>query len=169
LLYEGNLGCGDVATFFDTVPRLFQLEHRLVEWERSLPGDLSLLNSAGMRSLDEATYWMGRYRVVLTLRYHNLRILLHRVIVVKFLDICGDTDRDEQDLASLQQVGSNSIHICLQSAMEIISIVHFVVHSTDSRRECLGAWWFSLYYSTLPFIICDKRNTHNWQLSTQPS
>lgn len=169
LLYGGNLGCDDIPTLSDTVAHLFQLEQRLVEWKRGLPGDLSLLNSTAMPSLDEETYWLGRYRVILTLRYHNLCILLHRVIVVKFLDACGDTDRDEHEMVSLQQIGSNSVRICLQSAMEIISIVHFVVHSTDSRRECLGAWWFSLYYSTLPSLICDKKNTHNWQLSTQPS
>jgi len=65
---------------------------------------------------------------------------------VMFLDVCGKTNRDEQELSLLQQIGFNSVQICMHSSLEIISIVNTIVHATGSRREWLGAWWFSLYY-----------------------
>lgn len=123
------------------------MEHQLVEWERALPKDMGLRNSRDIPSESGDANQLERYRVIITLRYHNLRILIHRLVVVKFLDACGRTDRDEQELALLQQIGLNSVQICVQSSLEIIAIVNLIVNSTGVRRGFLGAWWFSLYYS----------------------
>jgi hypothetical protein len=123
------------------------MEHQLVEWERVLPKDLGLLNSRDMPFESNGECHIQRYRVIITLRYHNLRILIHRVVVVKFLHACGKTDRDDQEVALLRQIGLNSVRISVQSSLEIIAIVNLIVHSTGAQRGFLGAWWFSLYYS----------------------
>lgn len=143
LLYGANLGSGPPASVFDVVAQLFKMERQLIAWERSLPPNMDLRQSQDI-PLGDNDY--ERYRIILTLRYHNLRILIHRIVVVRFLDICGKPDRDENELAMLQQDGLNSVQTCVPSSLEIISIVNTVVHATGARREWLGAWWFSLYY-----------------------
>jgi len=146
-LYGGNIGCEEQPNVFDTVARLFQMEHQLVEWKSKLPPQMELVQSEGILSANDDVSPSERYRIILTLRYHNLRILIHRLILVKFLDLSGKATADDQQLILLQQIGSNSVKICVQSATEIISIVNIVVHSTGARRTLLGAWWFSLYYT----------------------
>jgi hypothetical protein len=47
-----------------------------------------------------------------------------------------------------QQIGFNSVQICMHAASEIINIVNQVVHSTGIQRKFLGACWFTLYYSS---------------------
>ena len=89
LLYGGNIGYESTASLFDIVGTLFQMEHQLVEWERALPKDMGLRNSRDIPFESDDANQIERYRVVITLRYHNLRILIHRVVVVKFQDIRG--------------------------------------------------------------------------------
>ncbi|KAF2801274.1 uncharacterized protein BDZ99DRAFT_456469 [Mytilinidion resinicola] len=143
LLYGANIGCGASANVFEVMASLFKMEQQLMAWERSLPANMALRKSQEISSEEDDT---ERYRIILTLRYHNLRILIHRLVVVRFLDTCGKADRDEQELALLRQIGSNSVQICVHSSLEIISIVSTIVHSTGVRQVYLGAWWFSLYY-----------------------
>jgi hypothetical protein len=153
LCYGGNLGCAHQMSVFDTVSRLFQFEQQLIDWKRDLPSSLTLHQSIDMLSvsspLDPISSSLERFPIVLTLRYHNLRVLLHRPVLVMFLDITGTSapTLDTQELILLKQIGSNSIQICVQSSMEIIGIMSTLVTSTGLRRTWLGAWWFSLYYT----------------------
>lgn len=100
-----------------------------------------------------------RFNIVLSLRYHNLRILLHRKFLERFLDYLGvDSHTSNNSVTSqekkiLRQVGSGSIQICVESAMAIISIMHTIALSPAKwHRSVLGAWNYSLYYSTSPTI-----------------
>lgn len=153
LCYGGNIGCDRQMSVFDTVSRLFQMEQLLIEWKRQLPSSLTLRQSIDFLAVssphDPIISSLERFPVILTLRYHNLRVLLHRPVMVKFLDITGTTGvgLDTQELSLLQQIGSNSIQICVQSSMEIIGLVSTLVASTGLRRTWLGAWWFSFYYT----------------------
>lgn len=102
-----------------------------------------------------------RFNIVLSLRYHNLRILLHRTFLERFLDYLGvDSHTSNNSVTSqekkiLRQVGSGSIQICVESAMAIISIMHTIALSPAKwHRSILGAWNYSLYYSTSPHHTC---------------
>lgn len=129
------------------------MEQNLFTWERSLAQPLQLVS---MSSLDEmpqqqlptdSQYFSLKFRVILTLRYLNLRVLLHRPVLVKFIIASRSSDRDSQDLKLLQQIGMNSMQICTESAMDIIDLVHRLVSEPGWKHSLLGAWWFSLYYS----------------------
>lgn len=153
-LYGQNIGCDEPMGLGDTVSRLFTIEQQLLDWERRLPTSLRLTASEelfatepGAESSDAAKRNL-KLRNILTLRYLNLRILLHRPILSRFLDAHADADgtQREADLVLLQQIGSNSIRICTQSATSIINIVHAVLAAQDWRRGRLDAWWFTLYY-----------------------
>lgn len=107
------------------------------------------------QSSSNFNYFSWKFRVILTLRYLNLRVLLHRPVLVKFIAASRSPDRDLQDLKLLQQIGMNSMQIITESAMEIIDIVLRVVSEPGWKQSLLGAWWFSLYYSKIVLLTLD--------------
>ena len=151
-LYGGNIVCGAPTAVLDTVSQLFGMQHQLSEWERLLPPSLDLRNvNTFIHHPDLAESIpspLDRFRVILKLRYYNLRILLHRPILVMFLDMLGKgpDHPTHQEATLLQQIGSNSIQICVQSSRDIVAIIRANVMEVDNRSR-LGAWWFSLYYT----------------------
>lgn len=145
VLYDGNIGCSSPSSLLDTVSHLFKMEQQLVKWQQNLPPNLGLRNAQDFPTENPGAN--ERFRVILTLRYHNLRILLHRTMLVRFLNLIGGDNLCNQEAPLLQQVGINSVQICIQSSIEIISLVSNIVRFGDNERKMLGAWWFSLYYS----------------------
>lgn len=131
------------------------MEQQLFSWERSLPPSLQLVSTTVLTEMPpEQTsssfhYFSWKFRVILTLRYLNLRVLLHRPVLVKFIAASRCPDRDPRDLELLQQMGMNSMQIVVDSAMEIIDIVWRIVSEPGWKQSLLGAWWFSLYYSKI--------------------
>lgn len=152
-LYGQNINCDQSSGVGDTIGRLFNTEHELIDWERALPRNLRIWSSQDVLDntndmvTNENVRNENRLATILTLRYLNVRLLLHRPILIKFLDTSGKADEDCHELTLLQKIGSNSIQLSMQSAIDIISIVHTAVHATGRKRELLGAWWFSLYYT----------------------
>lgn len=157
-LYGQNLGCDKPLEVGETVAPLFKAEHQLLDWERTLPANLKITSSQQVslqnrdNPLQEDEYIELRLRTILTLRYLNLCLLLHRPILTKYLDLASNTNYSHE-LRLLQQVGSNSIKVCMQSSTEVIYIVHAAVQNTDGHRTLLGAWWYSLYYSKLSLLL----------------
>ncbi|KAJ5787283.1 hypothetical protein N7457_002273 [Penicillium paradoxum] len=153
LLYGQNIGCDGPLPVSETVAHIFGLEQHLFSWERSLAHPFQLISSASIERMphdqipSDPQLLSSKFQVILTLRYLNLRVLLHRPILVKFITASRSPDRDPQDMRLLQQIGMNSLQICADSAMEIIDIVHRVVSEPGWKRSLLGAWWFSLYYT----------------------
>lgn len=137
---------------------IFSMEQHLFSWERSLPPPLQLVSTASLDNIpqqqlsSDPQYFSWKFRVILTLRYLNLRVLLHRPVLVKFISASRSPDRDSQELKLLQQIGMNSMQICTDSAMEIIDIIHKITSEPGWKQSLLGAWWFSLYYSKSLFF-----------------
>lgn len=127
------------------------LEQRLTAWKRNLypqlrrrPWDALDSDSLSPIAWDPV---FDRLSVIITLRYLNARILLHRPVLSAFLrkrvrQRVGGAELDEED-AFFQDLGERSVKICEQSAMEIVQIVY----RTSAPPALLGAWWFSAYYS----------------------
>lgn len=152
-LYGQNISCEGRLSTNDTVTRLFNLEQKLSSWEQDLRPNLRTLSYEQLTTMRGYTELTGdqraaqTLRIVLTLRYLNIRLLLHRPILVKFLDSRSQISTDVQDISMLRQIGSHSLQVCMHTAGEIISIVHLVVTSLDATRTSIGAWWYTLYYS----------------------
>ncbi|KAJ5813994.1 uncharacterized protein N7503_000744 [Penicillium pulvis] len=151
-LYGQNIGCEDPLSVSETVSHVFSIEQNLFSWEGSLPASLQLITKA---HLDEMSHekisgtksFSWKFRVILTLRYLNLRVLLHRPVLVKFITASRAPDRDPEDLKLLQRIGMNSMAICTMSAMEIINIIFQAVSDPMWKQSLLGAYWYSLYYT----------------------
>lgn len=144
--YEGHLSSNEIVT------RVFILEQKLSAWEQDLHPDLRTL------SYDQLTTMRGEIvattdqhaaktlRIVLTLRHLNIRLLLHRPILMRVLD-SFESFKENHDIQMLRHIGSHSLQVCMDTADAIISIVHTVVTSLDATRTSIGAWWYTLYYS----------------------
>jgi hypothetical protein len=137
----------------EIVTRLFSLEQKLSLWEQDLHPDLRTLSydqlmiMRGQTALTADQKSAQTLRIVLTLRHLNIRLLLHRPILVKFLESETDSFNAIHDIQILRQIGSHSLQVCMHMAEEIISIVHMVVTSLGATRTTIGAWWYTLYYS----------------------
>ncbi|KFY90238.1 hypothetical protein V498_06095 [Pseudogymnoascus sp. VKM F-4517 (FW-2822)] len=152
--YGGNLGSESNVGVVERITRIFPIEQQLVDWKRRLPPNLALQQAANVApspalTVDSQDFFLEKFRVILTLRHHNLRVLLHRPILVSFLDLAGNNSLQDDAETSryLEQFGGNSVQICVQSSIEIISLISTIVSSTGLRRTWLGAWWFTLYYT----------------------
>lgn len=157
--YGQNLGFELSATTVHVVSQVLEGEHQLEEWRLQLVPALGLkishkpLMQEDVERMEPDHVIQERFNIVLALRYHNLRILLHRKFLEKFLDAYSASDSANPEKKVLQQVGISSVHNCVESAIMIISTVHTIASSTGWRRELLGAWNYSLYYSTLLLIL----------------
>ena len=168
LLYDHNLGCGITASAVETVARVFKLENDLLAWQRTSCKPSLVTASNLSQAITEAeaptlvtprneesgsipsSWWPAyelRLRIVITLRYNNLRILLHRPVIASLLTKAEDDETNPGEVPIIRQIGTSSVQICNRSAKEIIGIVFTLVHSKGPARGLLGAWWFTLYYS----------------------
>ncbi|GME37368.1 putative C6 transcription factor protein [Neofusicoccum parvum] len=139
--YAYNLGCTPTATpITETVNRVYALETQLQDWKAGLPLDL---HDSGPPPPSPSLI-RSRARTVLGLRFHNLRILVHRPVLTEVLDVVAAGGEDAPCNPLLRQVGAYNLSCCLESAMETVAAVRGALRG---GRERLGAWWFTLYYS----------------------
>ncbi|KAF2453197.1 fungal-specific transcription factor domain-containing protein [Lineolata rhizophorae] len=152
-MYGQNVESEKPLEVGDLVSQLVTLEQELLEWRSTLPPSLLLRSAAEVESFQDKDFaelhvrMMERLKIILTLRYLNLQILLHRPILSKFLDCSNQPHFNPQVLSQLVEYGSHNVQKCLGSAMELISIVASTVARIGNCRDLLGAWWFSLYYT----------------------
>ena len=146
VLYGSNLGCEDHIDVFETASYLLRCEQKFFSWQRDLPKQMSLIRIEDLEG-EPNEFKIMRLRIILTLRFLNLRILAHRPILCMYLESLGASQVDPLQLATLRQVGLNSVQICVQSAITILNITSWGSKHNSPPRHLLGAWWFSLYYS----------------------
>lgn len=145
-LHGCNLGSSEPTPCADMVSSIIQVGQQLSRWRALQPASMGIIEPDDLcHAEDDPKGW--KFRVVLTLRFHNLRILAHRPILDRYLEKKGTIEQTPEDLSILSQFGHLGMTTCLQSAEKIISIVRVCTSSTGQQRGILGAWWFSLYYS----------------------
>jgi hypothetical protein len=97
--------------------------------------------------MDQESTIRHRFGIVLSVRYHNLRILLYRKFLEGFLDAYSLNKTHAPENKLVQQMSLTGVQNCIESATSIIQTVHTITASKGWRRGLLGAWNFSLYYS----------------------
>lgn len=145
-LYQSNLGYDASDNIFEVASQLLKFEQKFLLWEHTLPTTISLLDT-NFLSPEHGDKETLRYRFILTMRFLNVRILAHRPLLSRYLELLGTSKPDPQQFIVLRQVGGNSLRICAQSALMIVALMKAVLTPIDAPRHLLGAWWFSLYYS----------------------
>ncbi|KAJ6090666.1 hypothetical protein N7499_003380 [Penicillium canescens] len=151
-IYGQNLACGPGLSVSEMVGRVPAIENQLFSWNMALPDSFRQLSLQGLREGIEQSQALGRlfplkFRVILTLRYLHIQILLHRPILAKFLDASHASCLELSEERILNDIGYSSMKKCVESAMGIIDTVHELVSGTGWQQDLLGAWWYSLYYT----------------------
>lgn len=154
--YCQNLGFENSLTTANAIPQILEGERQLEEWRFQIVPALGIrlwhepLLAGDLAQMDQESTIPHRFGIVLSVRYHNLRILLYRKFLEGYLDAYGAEGSASQDNKLIQQMGFTGVQNCIESAQSIISTVHTITSSTGWRRGLLGAWNYSLYYSTCP-------------------
>lgn len=147
ILYGDNLGCEYPPGVYDVVSQALQLEHKLLAWQSGLPPILKPVTQDDILRHRSEEAVISKFQVVLTLRYLNIRILVHRPVLEEFLSEIerADLDGRRQD-SVLRAIGFNSLSACMQSAIDVINVIAAIVCVDNGPRYLLGAWWFSSFY-----------------------
>ncbi|KAH0831548.1 hypothetical protein FOPE_00461 [Fonsecaea pedrosoi] len=153
-LYGGNVDIDPGLTVPTMLERTVVLEQKMAAWKHNLfpqlqrrPWDTLDPDTVSLSAWDPV---FDRLSVIITLRYLNTRILLHRPILSAFLrqrarvKVSGEPVEPEDPF--FNDLGERSVKICQQAALEIVEIVH----KTSKPPALLGAWWFTAYYKIAP-------------------
>ncbi|KAH7399180.1 C6 transcription factor [Phaeosphaeria sp. MPI-PUGE-AT-0046c] len=128
----------------------------LRSWSSQLPPHLRLCEP-GTETLYEKTQ-INRLRVILTLRYHNVGILIHRPLLSTAIRNIFHVDMpSNQALPYLMQPVMAEAQECLQSAESTIEIVHAVLATDPSSKNNLGVGFFTLYYVFTAALVVSGR------------
>ena len=149
-LYGSNLGCDRPPDVFSLASQAIQIEQKLSDVQTTFPAALQLVEPEEFANGPDSSSAMLRFRVVHTLRYYNLKILIHRPILHRYLEVLNGQAEDVQRMAPPAQLGVNSLRICIQSASSIVELMSHLTESSGNARGLCGAWWFSLFYSKAP-------------------
>src|SRR5688572_27883327 len=95
VLYDSNLGTGTTKDVFEMASQLLQIEQRFFVWQNALPKTVSLVTVDDMFS-GPKDFNIMRLRVIITSRYLHLRILTHRPLLCKYLEMIGKSNFDLQ-------------------------------------------------------------------------
>lgn len=139
----------------DAISRVFDGQHQLDVWRLQLVPSLGFriwdtpMSPEDVEKMDTDSIICHRFSIVLSVRYNNLRILLHRRHLESLLRSLGSSEDNSShaDKRLLHQMSLSSVESCVESAISIISTIHCITSSSSWRRELLGAWNYSLYYS----------------------
>ncbi|KAK1996670.1 fungal-specific transcription factor domain-containing protein [Colletotrichum falcatum] len=147
-LYESNVGSISEIPLSHTVSTVIHIGQKLSDWQASLPLSMQLVEPSEVTNSDTKLRLL-KFRVILTLRHHNLQILSHRPILDRCLQALDGSPQSPQEAATLQQALHLSKTVCLRSADATIRLVEACKLANDAQPtfSFLGAWWFTLYFT----------------------
>ncbi|KAK7727235.1 hypothetical protein SLS63_007286 [Diaporthe eres] len=153
-LYDCNIAYPDNSVML-TASHILEIEHQLLEWQASLPPLLSLTSPAEIRN-DNDFCLARRFRVILTLRHHNVRLLAHRRIFDLYLASIERGRGYDAHESMLIQIGERSKNVCLQTASELISIVNVITHSPQPKCGLLA---LNAALTIVTMALCNHANS----------
>ncbi|KAK9310842.1 hypothetical protein V1524DRAFT_174644 [Lipomyces starkeyi] len=134
----------------------------LSEWRSSNPSVLKIRTALDIPFENNESSISQRQSIILSLRYYNVRSLLHRQTISNCLDCILDLQCQNVDTLRQFSLGFevNSMEVALEASIETIKIVRRI----GDRLELLGAWWFTLYYifnAALVLVSCSLHSIHS--------
>lgn len=121
------------------------MRQELRQWASTLPSSFNICptNSPVFTKQSE----LNRLRTILTLRYHNVSMLIHRPLLCATLKyLSRHSGSGNEALPYTVQLAMAEAHECVLSAEITIDIVHSVLVTDATGDNNLGVWFFTLYY-----------------------
>lgn len=169
-LYDQNLGRRTRLPMSESLNQISKLRWELAHWQDNLPSCLQIITS--QESLDDVPLTVGttRLRVLLSLRFLGVRILILRPVLSQFLDLPGMTASNEHQSEWLRNSGAVLLADLVRTCGDILQISKNILAGSRNDQNLLGAWWFSCYYSMRSLVVMMCFISTNYaQLSTPPS
>lgn len=133
-----------------------ELRKTLRLWAGSLPPYLRLCGPE--LNMPSENSHVNRLRVIITLRYHNLGILIHKPLLSATISNIFLKERVPGETPPyLMQLAMAEAHECVRSAENTIDIVFKIVSVDPSSNNNLGMAFYTLYYGQSHFefvILC---------------
>jgi hypothetical protein len=124
-------------------------------WAARLPPSLRMCEPHTDALLENSQ--VNRLRVILTLRYHNINILVHRPLLSSTIrHLFGGDAMTVGNPSYLIQLAMGEAHECIRSAQNTIELVHTIINVDQSNANNLGMGYFTLYYGR---SLCKTRKT----------
>ncbi|OJJ71761.1 hypothetical protein ASPBRDRAFT_30156 [Aspergillus brasiliensis CBS 101740] len=131
----------------------------LRRWASSLPSSLSLCDAGSVFHLGNENTMSNRMRVILTLRYHFVNILIHRPLLCATLRYLTVKESPPgRPLPYRIQLAVAEAHECILSAEKTIEIVHAVINAPNPSHTNLDVWFFTLFHAVEALDKLDKDN-----------
>lgn len=159
LVYNQGVDVEEIPDMLTSITTVWDLDNELQQWDRQMPKNYKTLSSSEVGMILDSIDLMApvllnrRFQFILTLRYLNLSVLLHRPVLVRFFESTHSPILNPSEANLLSSLGSRSLLTCFWCSMEIIGIVGRVASDSKPALRYLSAWWFTLYYSTCPAVI----------------
>lgn len=149
-LYGNNLGCEDQASDTVIMTSIIQFGQEISDWQQSLPQNMTLRSVEALpqnTDEDDQGSLRERFRIILTLRYLNVQLLLHRPVFIRSLGaLLKNPKTPYRHMGSINSMHANLDRAFIQVAENTIDIIHGILKRPDHGRHLIGAWWFTLYY-----------------------
>ncbi|KAF4453254.1 hypothetical protein FALBO_16028, partial [Fusarium albosuccineum] len=132
-----------------TLIQILEAEKRLTQWKAELPPEMAQMTVSELDTLpaviEPEPY---RFRVVLTLRFLHVRLLLHRIMLSQLLDT-SETNQNMTSPAELWRMGGASVDVCTEAAADAIAILS----KTAQHQDLLPVWWYSVYFTSSAALV----------------
>lgn len=141
LMYGLNIEL--VADDSQLISHALDLQQRLQNWRTALPPDLDPYSPNEVIGGHTAP---TRLRVTLSLRYLNLKLMIHRPFLSRMLQ---DLRNPGTQLITTPAMSPMLIHVmrpCVSAAKDTVDLVAGVLKVEGTGRQMPGAWWFVLHY-----------------------
>ncbi|KAK8872382.1 C6 transcription factor [Apiospora arundinis] len=140
----------------DSLKASGELRKMLQSWVARLPPHLCLLEPDSNTLLKNTP--ANRLRVILTLRHHNLGILIHKPLLSATIRHLFRTDGVGGEAPPyLIQLAMAEAHECIRAAQLTIDIVHAIISADPTGENNLGAPFFTLYYVFTASLVISGR------------
>lgn len=166
-IYFNNLGpSSDTVECGATLVKVLEIDGELLSFANDLPADMRLIDETELTDLSSENELSPlRFRIILTLRYLNARMLLHRSALSCFLEHISM----EPVVARTKfqnSINQASLEVCVEVAFTALTIISKAM----LREHMLPIWWWSVYFGECPYacaVLCDRSNKKS-QLSARP-
>lgn len=129
---------------------IVEFEQELSDWQGSLAVQLRPCSADELlqfTDIEAQNTTIERFRIILTLRYLNYQLLLHRPTFIRPLSALNRQSKvPHRNSGSVNNMQANFDKIFIQVAETMLDIIHVVTMRQDHGRHLIGAWWFTLYY-----------------------
>ncbi|KAH7028917.1 fungal-specific transcription factor domain-containing protein [Microdochium trichocladiopsis] len=142
----------------DSLKASGELRKALQIWAAGLPPHLQLIEpDSPLLSQSKPEH---RARTILTMRYHNLTILIHKPLLsatLRYLFPPKGVGHVGMPMPYLIQLAIAEAHECIRAAQNTIDMIHAIITNDQSGKNNLGVWYYTLYYVfTASLVICGR-------------